>query len=238
MDLRSTLFLPGRTASPAAAITYQHPSRAKRHESFLTGSARSSRHHGKQDGSFPDHVRIAWGVGSILVLVGWRGFPLGQHARCHPGNVSLLNNGTIPSLANQQPTCALSAHSGRRSRHPRSATGARSLRRPQPHRLYEVSAYANASGPVLAWSRTLLRRFVPIDQGPLHQRSRSGPAPRVACSSKAPVAVSGRPMLEKHHHQRFSFTVVGRVQPIAAQQTDYDKSKVYIPLSIMQDSSP
>src|ERR1700739_2656816 len=54
--------------------------------------------------SFLTMFGIAWGVGSLLVLVGLgEGFRSGQHTQLSTfGNdVVLMNDGTIPALANQ-----------------------------------------------------------------------------------------------------------------------------------------
>src|SRR5947209_10510488 len=104
--------------------------------------------------SFLTMFGIAWGVGSLLVLVGLgEGFRSGQHRQlANFGNdVVLMWNGTIPAVANQ--------HTGmrpyqftpgdvpaiRKLSQVRSVTGLLSR-----NDLYEVSAYANTSGQVWA----------------------------------------------------------------------------------------
>jgi putative ABC transport system permease protein len=193
--------------------------------------------------SFLTMFGIAWGVGSLLVLVGLgEGFRSGQHRQMSTlGNdVVFLNNGTIPSLANQhtdmrpyQLTLG-DAAAIRALPQVRAATAV--LSRTD---LYEVSAYANASGPVLGVEPNFSSvRFVPIDQGRFINDQDLAQRRRVAVlgSKSAQLLFPGRPMLgETITINDVSFTVVGRVQPISRGNNDYDNQKVYIPLSIMQE---
>jgi putative ABC transport system permease protein len=193
--------------------------------------------------SFLTMFGIAWGVGSLLVLVGLgEGFRSGQHRQMSTlGNdVVFLNNGTIPSLANQhtgmrpyQLTLG-DAAAIRALTQVRAATAVLSR-----SDLYEVSAYANASGPVLGVEPNFSSvRFVPIDQGrfindqDLDERRRV-----VVLGSKSAHLLSlGHPVLgETITINDVSFTVIGRVQPISRGNNDYDNQKVYIPLTTMQE---
>jgi len=103
--------------------------------------------------SFLTMFGIAWGVGSLLVLVGLgEGFRSGQHRQLATfGNdVVMMNNGTIPALANQ--------HTGMRPYQFTLGDEAALRTLPQLRNvtatlnrtdLYEVSAWSNASGLVM-----------------------------------------------------------------------------------------
>src|SRR5580698_3494186 len=193
--------------------------------------------------SFLTMFGIAWGVGSLLVLVGLgEGFRSGQHRQLATfGNdVILLWDGTIPAVANQ--------HTGMRPYQftPGDEAAVRSL--PQVRAvtgllnrndLYEVSAYASASGQVLGVEPNFSAiRFVPLAEGrfidadDLAQRRRV-----VVLGSKSQQLLSlGHPMLGQIVSiNDIDFTVVGRVEPISRGNNDGDNQKVYIPLTTMQE---
>jgi putative ABC transport system permease protein len=186
---------------------------------------------------------IAWGVGSLLVLVGLgEGFRSGQHRQLATfGNdVVMMWNGTIPAVANQ--------HTGmrpyqftpgdvaalRKLPELRSVTGF--LNR---NDLYEVSAYANSSGQVVGVEPNYAEiRFVPLAEGRFIDASDLAERRRVVVlgSKGATLLFPGRPMLgETININDVSFTVVGRVGSISRGNNDGDNSKVYIPVSTMQD---
>jgi putative ABC transport system permease protein len=186
---------------------------------------------------------IAWGVGSLLVLVGLgEGFRSGQHRQLSTfGNdVVMMWNGTIPALANQ--------HTGMR---PYQFTlGDEAALRALPelravtaylnrNDLYEVSAYANSSGQVMGVEPNYSTvRFVPIAEGRFLDDQDLAQRRRVAVlgSKSATLLFPGRPMLgETITINDVSFTVVGRVQSINRGNNDSDNQKVYIPLTIMQE---
>src|SRR5271157_1308198 len=120
--------------------------------------------------SFLTMFGIAWGVGSLLVLVGLgEGFRSGQHRQLSTfGNdLVMMWNGTIPALANQ--------HTGMR---PYQFTlGDEAALRALPELraitgylnrgdLYEVSQYANTSGAVYGVEPNYSAvRFVPLAEG-------------------------------------------------------------------------
>jgi putative ABC transport system permease protein len=193
--------------------------------------------------SFLTMFGIAWGVGSLLVLVGLgEGFRSGQHKQLATfGNdVVMMWNGTIPALANQ--------HTGMR---PYQFTlGDEAAIRALPEvravtaflsrsDLYQVSAYANTSGQVMGVEPNYSAiRFVPIaqgrfiDDGDIAQRRRVV----VLGSKSATILFPGRPMLgETITINDVRFTVVGCVKPIDRGNNDSDNQKVYVPLSIMQE---
>src|ERR1700733_2758391 len=120
--------------------------------------------------SFLTMFGIAWGVGSLLVLVGLgEGFRSGQHRNLATlGNdLVMMFNATIPAVANQ--------HSGMR---PYKLTlGDEEALRKLPelravtvelHRsdLYEVSQWSNTSSHVIGTeSNYTVVRFIPMDSG-------------------------------------------------------------------------
>ncbi len=186
---------------------------------------------------------IAWGVGSLLVLVGLgEGFRSGQHRQLSTfGNdLVMMWDGTIPALANQ--------HTGMRPYQltPGDEEAIRSL--PQVRAvtaflsrndLYEVSAYANSSGQVLGVEPNYTTvRFVPLAEGRFLTPDDVAERRRVVVlgSKSATLLFPGRPMLgETITIDDVGFTVVGRVASINRGNNDGDNQKVYIPLSIMQE---
>ncbi|HWG19044.1 MAG TPA: ABC transporter permease [Terracidiphilus sp.] len=186
---------------------------------------------------------IAWGVGSLLVLVGLgEGFRSGQRRQLATfGNdLVMMWDGTIPAMAKQ--------HTGMR---PYQFTpGDEAVLRALPqlravtgflqrNDLYEVSAYANSSGQVMGVEPNYSEvRFVPlaegrfIDAGDLSDRRRV-----VVLGSKiAMLLFPGRPMIgESITINDTDFKVVGRVETISRGNNDGDNQKVYIPQTTMQE---
>ncbi len=193
--------------------------------------------------SFLTMFGIAWGVGSLLVLVGLgEGFRSGQHRQLATfGNdVVMMWNGTIPALANQ--------HTGMRPYQftPGDEAALRTLPELRSvtaflsrNDLYEVSAYANSSGQVMGVEPNYSTvRFVPIAQGRFLKDEDMTERHRVVVlgSKSATLLFPGRPLLgETITINDVRFTVVGSVQSISRGNNDGDNQKVYIPLSIMQE---
>ena len=193
--------------------------------------------------SFLTMFGIAWGVGSLLVLVGLgEGFRSGQRRQLSTfgDDVVMMWNGTIPAVANQ--------HTGMRPYQftPGDEAALRALPELrgvtgflQRNDLYEVSAYANSSGEVEGVEPNYAAiRFVPIaegrfiDQGDLTDRRRVV----VLGSKSSTLLFPGRPMLgETITINDISFTVVGRVATISRGNNDGDNQKVYIPVTVMQE---
>jgi putative ABC transport system permease protein len=186
---------------------------------------------------------IAWGVGSLLVLVGLgEGFRSGQHRQLATfGNdLVMMWNGTIPALANQ--------HTGMRPYEftPGDEAALREL--PQLRAvtgflqrtdLYEVSAYANSSGQVMGVEPNYASiRFVPLAEGRFISADDLAERRRVVVLGfkSASLLFPGRPMLgEIININDVAFTVVGRVETISRGNNDGDNQKVYIPLTTMQE---
>jgi putative ABC transport system permease protein len=193
--------------------------------------------------SFLTMFGIAWGVGSLLVLVGLgEGFRSGQHRQLATfGNdLVMMWDGTIPALANQ--------HTGMR---PYQFTlGDEAALRALPqlravtailsrNDLYEVSAYANTSGQVWGVEPNYPDiRFLPLAEGRFVDANDLTERRRVVVlgSKSATLLFPGRPMLgETITINDVRFTVVGRVSTISRGNNDGDNQKVYIPLSVMQE---
>jgi putative ABC transport system permease protein len=193
--------------------------------------------------SFLTMFGIAWGVGSLLVLVGLgEGFRSGQHRQLATfGNdVVMLWNGTIPALPNQ--------HTGMRPYQltPGDEQAIRALAEVRGvtgflsrNDLYQVSAYANTSGQVLGVEPNYSKiRFVPVAHGRFITPDDIAERRRVVVlgSKSGAILFPGRPMLgETITINDTAFTVVGQVDSISRGNNDSDNQKVYIPLSIMQE---
>jgi putative ABC transport system permease protein len=193
--------------------------------------------------SFLTMFGIAWGVGSLLVLVGLgEGFRSGQHKQLATfGNdLVMMWGGTIPALANQ--------HTGMRPYQLTLGDAAAIHALPQVRAatailsrsdLYEVSQYANASGAVTGVEPNYSAvRFMPLADGRFISDQDLAERRRVVVlgSKSVQLLFPGRPMLgETITINDVAFTVVGRVQPISRGNNDYDNQRLYIPLSIMQE---
>ena len=193
--------------------------------------------------SFLTMFGIAWGVGSLLVLVGLgEGFRSGQHKQLATfGNdVVIMWDGTIPALANQ--------HTGMRPYQFTLGDEAALRKLPQLRQvtatlnrtdLYEVSAWSNSSGMVFGIEPNFSSmRFVPVAEGRFIDSQDMAERRRVCVlgSKIASLLFPGHPMLgETITINDISFTVVGHVEPIGRGNNDGDNSKVYVPLTTMQE---
>jgi putative ABC transport system permease protein len=193
--------------------------------------------------SFLTMFGIAWGVGSLLVLVGLgEGFRSGQHKQlANLGNdLVMMWNGTIPALANQ--------HSATRPYQftPGDEAALRALPELRAvtgflsrNDLYEVSAYANTSGQVMGVEPNYSEvRFVPIASGRFLDAADLADRRRVVVlgSKSAALLFVGRPMLgETITINDIAFTVVGSVGSISRGNNDSMNQQVYIPLTVMQE---
>ena len=184
---------------------------------------------------------IAWGVGSLLVLVGLgEGFRSGQHRQLSSfGNdLVMMWNGTIPAMANQ--------HTGMRPYQltPGDEDAIRAL--PQVRQvtgllnrndLYQVSAYANTSGTVMGVEPNFAKvRFMPVDEGRFISDQDVAQRNRVVVlgSKSAMLLFQGRPIIgETITVNDVAFTVVGKLGSISRGNNDGDNQKLYIPRSVM-----
>jgi putative ABC transport system permease protein len=191
--------------------------------------------------SFLTMFGIAWGVGSLLLLVGLgEGFRSGQHKNFATlGNdVIMMFNGTIPALANQ--------HTGMR---PYKLTlGDEAALRKLPelravtcelnrNDLYEVSQWNNTSSHVMGTEPNYpVVRNIPMAQGRFLDDADLAEYRRVAVlgSKAATLLFNGRPMLgETITLNGTDFTIIGAVEKISRGNNDYDDQKVYVPITTM-----
>ena len=186
---------------------------------------------------------IAWGVGSLLVLVGLgEGFRSGQHKNfASLGNdLILMFNGTIPALANQ--------HTGMRPyeltlrdeeamrRLPEVRAVTAELQRSD---MYEVSQWSSSSGHVTGIEpNCTVVRYIPMAQGrfiddhDMHDNRRV-----IVLGQKiAQLLFPGHPLLgETVTINGTAFTVVGQVQKIGRGNNTWDDQKIYLPITTMQE---
>jgi putative ABC transport system permease protein len=196
--------------------------------------------------SFLTMFGIAWGVGSLLVLVGLgEGFRSGQHRSFATlGNdIIMMWDGTIPAVANQ--------HTGMRpywltlgdEDALRSLPELRSVTvELQRNDLYEVSQWNNTSSQVYGVQPNYPAvRYIPIAQGRFLDDADLSERRRVAVlgSKTAMLLYSGRPMLgESITINGISFTIVGQVGKISRGTSDSQDQRAYIPVSAMQELFP
>ena len=196
--------------------------------------------------SFLTMFGIAWGVGSLLVLVGLgEGFRSGQHRSFATlGNdIIMMWNGTIPAVADQ--------HTGMRPY--RLTLGDEAALRSLPelrsvtvelqrNDLYEVSEWNNTSSAVMGVQPNYATvRYIPIAQGRFLDDADLSERRRVAVlgSKTAMLLYSGRPMLgESITINGISFTIVGQVGKISRGTNDGQDQRAYIPVSAMQELFP
>ncbi len=186
---------------------------------------------------------IAWGVGSLLVLVGLgEGFRSGQHRNLATigDDVIMMWNSTIPAVANQ--------HTGMRPYELTLGDEAAVRRLPQlravtvelsRNDLYEVSQWSNTSSHVMGVEPNYtVVRFIPMGTGRFIDANDVADRRHVmVLGAKAAVLLfPGRPLLgETVAVNGTDFTVVGTVGKITRGNNDFDDQKVYIPISTMQE---
>ncbi|HEY6488543.1 MAG: ABC transporter permease [Terracidiphilus sp.] len=196
--------------------------------------------------SFLTMFGIAWGVGSLLVLVGLgEGFRSGQRRNLSKlGNdLVMMWNGTIPAVANQ--------HTGMRPYELTMGDAVAVGQLPEVRAvtvelsrtdLYEVSQWSNTSSHVMGVTPNYTQvRFIPmstgrfIDQADLDQKRRVA----VLGFKAANLLFNGRPMLgENITINGMAFIVVGSVEKISRGNNDFDDQKVYLPVTTMQELFP
>jgi putative ABC transport system permease protein len=193
--------------------------------------------------SFLTMFGIAWGVGSLLVLVGLgEGFRSGQHRQLATlGNdLVMMWDGTVPALANQhtgmrpyQLTMGDEAALGQ-LRELRGVTGFLSR-----SDLYEVSAYSNTSAQVIGAEPNYTQvRFLPIAEGRFLNAGDEDARRRVVVlgSKSASLLFLGHPAVgETITINDVTFTVLGRAEQVSHGNNESENQKIYIPLSTMQE---
>ncbi len=189
---------------------------------------------------------IAWGVGSLLVLVGLgEGFRSGQRRNLAKlGNdLVMMWDGTIPAVANQ--------HTGMRP-YQLTMGDAKAMKQLSELRavtveltrndLYEVSQWSNTSSKVMGVLPNYAEvRFIPMATGRFINDNDVAERRKVAVLGlkASSILFNGRPMLgERITINGTAFTVVGAVGKIARGNNDFDDRKVYLPVSTMQELFP
>ncbi len=196
--------------------------------------------------SFLTMFGIAWGVGSLLVLVGLgEGFRSGQRRQLSQlGNdLVMMWNGTIPAVANQ--------HTGMRPYQLTMGDAAALRKLPELRAvtvelgrsdLYEVSQWNNTSSRVIGVEPNYTEvRFIPMDRGRFIDQQDLDQRRRVAVlgSKAATLLFSGRPMVgETILINGTAFTIVGSVGKISRGNNDFDDQKIYLPVTTMLQLFP
>lgn len=189
---------------------------------------------------------IAWGVGSLLVLVGLgEGFRSGQHKNLAKlGNdLVIMWNSTIPAVANQHTGMRpyqLTMRDADKMRHLPEIRGlTMELSRSD---LYEVSQWSNISGRVVGTDGNYPSvRFVPTDQGRFLNQSDLDDRRRVAVLGwkAARQLFPGRPLLgETITINGTAFHVIGTVESVARGNNDSDDQRIFVPVTTMLELFP
>ena len=183
--------------------------------------------------SFLTMFGIAWGVGSLLVLVGLgEGFRSGQRKQLATfGNdLVMMFDGTIPALPNQ--------HTGMR---PYQLTVGDEAAMRQLTDLRAVTGFLSRNDlyQVLGVEPNYSEvRFLPIAEGRFIDASDLAERRRVVVlgSKNALLLSLGHPMLgETITINDIAFTVVGRAEPISHGNNDSENQKIYVPLTTMME---
>jgi putative ABC transport system permease protein len=196
--------------------------------------------------SFLTMFGIAWGVFSLLVLVGLgEGFREGQHKQLSQfgTDVVMVFNSTIPALANQ--------HTGmrpyeltlrdeadiRRLPEVRGVTG--ELARSDP---YEVSQWGSTSGHLSGTEANYAQvRYLPIAAGRYFNDEDVRESRRVAFIGFKTTSLlfPGRPFLgETITINGADFTVIGDAAQVGRGNNTYDDEKIFIPVTTMLELFP
>ena len=189
---------------------------------------------------------IAWGVGSLLVLVGLgEGFRSGQHRQMSTlGNdIIMMFNGTIPAVPNQ--------HTGMRPYELTLDDEAALRQLPElrsttvelaKYGLYQVSEWSNTSSVVIGTEPNYpIVKFLPIEQGRYLDSADVADRRRVAVLGlkAAKLLFPGRPLLgETVTIDGIAFTVIGQAGKISRGTGDGADQRIYIPVSTMQELFP
>jgi putative ABC transport system permease protein len=186
---------------------------------------------------------IAWGVGSLLVLVGLgEGFRSGQRRNlASVGNdVIMMWSATIPALPNQHTAMRpykLTLEDEADLRNLPELRSVTAILNRQD--LYQVSAWSNTSSQVMGVEPNFTQvRFVPIEEGRFIDASDVSQRRRVAVLGlkTAHLLFPGHPLIgETITINGTAFTVVGRTATTGRGNNDFDDQKVYIPLTTMQE---
>jgi len=196
--------------------------------------------------SFLTMFGIAWGVGSLLVLVGLgEGFRSGQHRQLSTlGNdIIMMFNGTIPALADQHTGMRPYQLTSRDEEALRRLPELRAVRvELQRTDLFQVSPWNNGSNRILGVeSNYSTVKYLPIVQGRFLNDDDVTDRRRVAIlgSKAARLLFPGRPLLgETITINGTAFTVIGQAGKISRGNFDGPDQRLYIPISTMQELYP
>jgi len=190
---------------------------------------------------------IAWGVGSMLVLIGFgEGFRSGQRRQMASlgNNVIMMWGGTIPAVPSQHTgmrpyklTVADETAVRARAQRVRNITAMLSN-----STIKEVSDNSSSSGEVLGVEPNYSEiRFLPVAQGRFLRADDLEQRRRVVVMGKKTAALlfPGRPPLgEWVLLNGVRFQVIGVADSIARGNNDSDNQRVYIPLTTMLELFP
>jgi len=201
--------------------------------------------------SFLTMFGIAWGVASLLLLVGLgEGFRSGQkRGLAELGtDVIMIFGGTIPALPDQHQGMvpykltlsdaqAIRAGSGSGAAHVRNATAI--INRGD---LKEVSEFSSAGGPVMGVEQNFPTvRNLPIAQGRFFDADDEAQHRLVAVIGQKNngLLFPGRPSVGSFLTiNGYRFQVIGVAKKIGRGNNSNDNQKIYIPLSTMMDLFP
>uniref|UniRef100_E6QN91 ABC efflux pump, inner membrane subunit n=1 Tax=mine drainage metagenome TaxID=410659 RepID=E6QN91_9ZZZZ len=186
---------------------------------------------------------IAWGVGSLLVLVGLgEGFRSGQRRNlADVGNdVVMMWGGLIPAVPNQhtsqRPYKLTPADEEAMRRLPELRSVTAILSRTD---MYEVSQWSNTSSQVIgAEPNFSVVRFVPLVAGRFLDASDLENRRRVAVlgPKTAQLLFPGHPLLgEQITINGTDFTVIGQIGSTGHGDNNSDNQRVLVPLTTMQE---
>jgi putative ABC transport system permease protein len=186
---------------------------------------------------------IAWGVGSLLVLVGLgEGFRSGQRRNlASVGNdVIMMWSATIPALPNQHTAMRPYKLTPQDESDMRKLPELRSVTAILSRQdLYEVSAWSNTSSQVMGVEPNYAQvRFVPLGAGRFLDESDLTNRRRVAVLGlkSGQLLFPGRPILgESITINGTGFTVIGTMGTLARGNNESDDQKIYIPLTTMHE---
>ena len=186
---------------------------------------------------------IAWGVGSLLVLVGLgEGFRSGQRRNlASVGNdVIMMWSATIPALPNQHTAMRPYKLNLQDEADLRKLPELRSVTAILNRQdLYEVSAWSNTSSQVMGVEPNFTSvRFVKMEEGRFIDAADLLQRRRVAVLGlkTAHLLFPGHPLIgQTITINDTAFTVVGRTATSGRGNNDFDDQKVYIPLTTMQE---
>ncbi len=196
--------------------------------------------------SFLTMFGIAWGVGSLLVLVGLgEGFREGQRKQLEQfgHDVVMVFSGTIPAMPNQhvgmRPYELTLGDEAAMRRLPEIRAVTAELARSD---LYEVSQWSNTSAHLSGNepSYTVVR-WLPIAAGRFIDDQDVQQARRVVfiAQKSASILFQGHPMIGQNITiNGIDFTVIGIGEKVGRGNNTYDDEKMYIPITTMLEYFP